>query len=161
MHAAITNKFASLVASNEERYKKQFKLLNQGLLTINHNDLCENNILFGTGKYRGKIYIIDWTCPSIGSICIDLVELVKNTPLDLQSKLIQKYRTQIDFDNFEAIYTATSELNDLSHLSWVIKGVLNNDFDLEKDDDFKDLVKKVYDSNVKHEQFAKQIKCII
>ncbi len=143
VHPIITTKFASSVNKKTKKYHEQFKLQNNGLLTLSHNDLCENNILFGKGSYKDRLYIIDWTYPSIGSICTDLVELVKNTSKSLRAKLIKLYRSRIDFDEFEITYKATKDLNDLSYLSWVIKGVLNGDLDLDKDNDFKTLAKRV------------------
>ena len=143
IHPIITKKFASTIQKKERRYQEQFKLLNDGLLTVSHNDLCENNILFGIGTYKNKTYVIDWTYPSIGSVCIDLVELVKNTSKILQEKLIKRYRSRLDFDDFEKTYKAAKALNDLSYLTWVIEGVLEGDLDLKEDEDFKTLVKRV------------------
>lgn len=95
------------------------QLLREGPQTITHNDFQMFNVLFGTGHRRGELFVVDWTCPAIGSVCIDLATLIRVAPPRLRAELIARYRERVPFEPFEPIFRAAQFHVNLAMLKWM------------------------------------------
>lgn len=109
------------VNANQNRIQEYIDELDEaGVQTVVHGDLNLENILFGEDETKNELFVIDWTQPHIGSVTKDLASLFDNAPDDLKSELIQTYRKQIDFHNFDQIFTKAKVLRDIGYLSWMV-----------------------------------------
>jgi hypothetical protein len=77
-------------------------------------------VLFGTGAQQGELRVVDWTCPSIGSVFIDLATLVHVAPTDLQGELIERYRVELQQDWCQEAWLAAQAHVHLSILQWMV-----------------------------------------
>jgi len=87
--------------------------------TVIHGDLQMNNILFGKDEFEDQLFVIDWTQPRIGSVCVDLAQLVDHAPLEIQNDLVEKYLGKIPIDNFQSKFHAAQLIRNLCYLAWM------------------------------------------
>jgi len=99
------------------------KVFRTGRLTVCHRDFHIRNVLFPVVE-TGRTYVVDWSSPEIDSVCIDLARLVLTAPPDLRSRLIQVYRLQGDFDEFESVYDTAELLVSLAQFAWGFSAIL-------------------------------------
>lgn len=97
--------------------------LTGGRQTVCHNDFGMYNILF-TGKGGSSIYVIDWTRPTISSVCVDLAFLVNFAPPQLKEMLLNRYRASIEVGWVEDIYNAALHCVRLCRLGWMTNDVV-------------------------------------
>jgi aminoglycoside phosphotransferase (APT) family kinase protein len=118
----LDGSFAAVLEANAARVGEWTTLLRRGPQTVTHNDFQLLNVVIGKEEREGELYVIDWTHPSIGSVCIDLATLVQVAPDELQAELIERYRWQAwtDGDDFEEIFEAARGHVNLSILTWMI-----------------------------------------
>ena len=113
----------SLVHSLEdanEWIRRAGRWLFHGPQTVTHNDFQMLNILFATGDRAGELYVVDWTYPAIGSVCIDLATIVHVAPPEFRRKLIHRYLAARPVTDFPSIFAAAQAHVHLSILEWMI-----------------------------------------
>jgi len=144
-----------LMHKQEFLHERATSLSRKGRLTVSHYDFQMNNILFASGEKEGKICVIDW-CPSkiaIGSVCMDLVGFIHGAPKAMRQSLIQRYRAQIDFENFETTYDEAELLIDLSELAWMIEVMIDGQKDTINPSAFELQARKIQKNLISSPQF--------
>jgi aminoglycoside phosphotransferase (APT) family kinase protein len=91
-----------------------------GAQTVVHGDLQMSNILFGEDESNHEFFVIDWTQPHISSVTKDLASLYDNAPDDVKGELIETYRKQIDFHQFDEVFAKAKMLRDIGYLCWMV-----------------------------------------
>jgi aminoglycoside phosphotransferase (APT) family kinase protein len=108
------------VATNQNRINEYIDKLNEeGVQTVVHGDLALHNILCRDDEADDELFVIDWTQPHIGSVTQDLVDLYDSAPDNVKSEIIETYRKQIDFHQFDEIFTKAKVMRDVGYLSWM------------------------------------------
>lgn len=98
-------------------------LLRQAPLTLVHNDFQMLNLLFGTEAHRGQLYVIDWTFPMIGSVCLDLAKLLLVAPEALAGELVRRYEDARGHELPEAVLRAARVHVGMSLLEWAARAL--------------------------------------
>ena len=112
----------------QKRYISQLlkSLTHQQPLTVCHGDLQMNNFLFVEEKQDHLApIVIDWTQPSITSVCRDLAQVVDCAPTDVKENLKSEYRRCISIPNFEESFHTALLLRHLGYFAWMIL-MINN-----------------------------------
>ena len=120
---SLTNMWRELLERRFNKAEEITPLLRQGPQTITHNDYQMFNILFGESPKQEEMFVIDWTYPAIGSVCVDLASLVHVAPRELRSLLVDRYRRAAPFEPFEPIFDAARAHVNLSVLTWMIEAI--------------------------------------
>lgn len=107
--------------------------LSSSFLTLVHNDFVPYNILI---TEQGEIYVIDWTGPFIGSAALDLVQIIKSAPEELENELLELYEHLTQLSISEE-YKVAKFLAYLGHVNWRLKRHFRGD---DKWDEIKDEV---------------------
>jgi len=81
-------------------------LVTETPLTVSHNDLHPDNLLVSASPRR-RLFVVDWL-PSVDSILIDLVTLVREVKGKTRERLIGQYRSEMDFPGFDRALRAAS-----------------------------------------------------
>jgi len=95
-------------------------LVTETPLTVSHNDLHPDNLLVSASP-RGRLFVVDWL-PSVDSILIDLVTLVREVKGKTRERLIGQYRSEMDFPGFDRALRAASLLAALEWLADLLSG---------------------------------------
>ncbi len=77
------------------------------------------NILFADESLK-RVYVIDQTRPHLTSICRDLSQLVDDLPNSQRGILIQEYRKEFNFEDFEKEFQNAVIIRDLGYLAWMV-----------------------------------------
>lgn len=109
-----------VLESNRRRFDKAAECIRRGPQTVTHNDFQMLNILFGTGPKRGRMYVIDWTHPALGSVAVDLATLIHVAPPRHRAELIGRYLEARPVPDFDCIFPAAQLHVHLSILNWMI-----------------------------------------
>ncbi len=126
VHPVISsNTLQALRDEKECLYEVATRVSEEGRATVSHYDFQMHNILFGSEDREGRIYVIDWAEPKIDSVCMDLIGLLHCAPEAIRQKLMEMYRSQVDFENFQAIYKQSEFLVDLSEVAWMVEMLIN------------------------------------
>jgi hypothetical protein len=108
------------VTANRNRIDEYIDKLNEeGVQTVVHGDLALDNILFGEDESDNELFVIDWTQPHISSVTKDLVGLYDSAPDNVKSEIIETYKKQIDFHQFDEMFAKVKVLRDIGYLSWM------------------------------------------
>lgn len=108
------------VNANRNRVNEYIDELNEeGMQTVVHGDLYLDNILLSEDESNHELFVIDWTQPHISSVTKDLVGLYDTAPDDLKREIIETYRKQIDFPQFDVLFAKAKVLRDIGYLSWM------------------------------------------
>ena len=106
--------------ANRTRINEYIDALNEGgMQTVVHGNLGLDNILFGEGEADDDLLVIDWTQPHISSVTKDLVSLYDGAPDNLKKEIVETYRRQIDFYEFDAMFAKAKVLGDVGYLAWM------------------------------------------
>lgn len=116
----LTDSLLRALESAGEQYYRADRALRHGPQTVTHNDFQMLNLLFGTEANSGELYVVDWTYPAIGSVCIDLATLVHVSPPELRQKLIHQYLAARSVPDFPSVFSAAQLHVHLSVLQWII-----------------------------------------
>lgn len=119
----LTPRLLATVENHRHRFAEAAVRVVGGPKTVVHNDFQMLNILFASGAKRGRLYVVDWTGPAIGSVCIDLATLIHVAPAELRSRLIQRYLAARPVPDFTAQFAAAQMHVHLSILSWMIDAI--------------------------------------
>jgi thiamine kinase-like enzyme len=125
VHPLMTGHDLNILFRKRNYFHKVNSLLSQKQQTINHNDFQMFNILFGNGQKKGKLYVIDWSGPNIGSVCIDLAKLIRVAPNEFSTYLLTAYRSQINFEGFDEIFKAAQIRTNLLIFAWMVEMLIN------------------------------------
>ncbi len=126
VHPVISSHTLQALRDKKEcLYEVARRVSEGGRATVSHYDFQMHNILFGSEDREGSIYVIDWAEPKIDSVCMDLIGLLHCAPEAIRQKLIEMYRSQVDFENFGAIYKQSEFLVDLSEVAWMVEMMIN------------------------------------
>ena len=120
---SLTRAWRDLLERRFQRAEEITPLLRQGPQTITHNDYQMLNILFGESPNQEEMFVIDWTYPAIGSVCVDLASLVHVAPRELRPSIVDRYRRAAPFEPFEPIFAAARAQVNLSVLTWMIEAI--------------------------------------
>jgi thiamine kinase-like enzyme len=110
------------VNANQNRINEYISELNEvGVQTVVHGDLHLSNILFREDGSNNDLFVIDWTQPHVSSVTQDLASLYDNAPNNAKSELIETYKKQINFPNFDEVFAKAKVLRDMGYLSWLVE----------------------------------------
>lgn len=121
IHPRLTEPTFRLIRTNFNEVEYTLK---RGRQTLCHNDFQMGNILFRSHKESNRIYVIDWTYPNIASVCIDLATLTHAAPASFKPYLLDRYRSQIDFEEFDEIYKCAESYAKLCDFAWMVDSLM-------------------------------------
>jgi thiamine kinase-like enzyme len=110
-------------------FNSNIRLLDQGRQTVSHNDFHLGNILFGKDDKAGSIYVVDWTLPNKCSVTFDLACLVYWASVDMKGSLVDYYRQQIHFPEFDKLFEFSTQLVKLIELAWLTYDIIKEKTD--------------------------------
>lgn len=120
LDARISAPWVDAIEGNRHRFDEAAANVRSGPQTVVHNDFQMLNILFGSGAKAGQLYVVDWTTPAIGSVCIDLATLVHVAPAELRQGLIERFLAACPVSDFGERFAAAQLHVHLSILTWMI-----------------------------------------
>jgi thiamine kinase-like enzyme len=144
-HPSLTYQFFTDI---KNEFHEVISLLKEGKQTICHNDFQMQNVLFGTGERAGEIYVVDWTLPSIGSVCVDLATLVHYAPDDIKPDLLERYRSRMDFNGFEEVFKGAQVYANLFDFSWMVTALIDGKKETINTDRFNYLLRELQRINL-------------
>jgi hypothetical protein len=145
VHPLLTQEFLKQIEGKRDTLRKILQALSRtGRLTLTHNNLITYHILFPTTPMKYNLYVIDWSEPSIGTVCKDLIKFLKSAPDAYKPELIQQYRAHINFENFDEIYQQTEIIIDLSALAWMVEKLTEGKYHIVDMHDFENRVRTIY-----------------
>lgn len=121
IHSSYNSLSDYLQRSEKKLMYMQHMLSSEGTLTMCHNDFHLNNVIFS--RTNGKVYLIDWTKPSVGSVFIDLAKMVNIAPDKYQRNLIEYYEQRLTPEKFNELYPLAEAYDHLGVISWVVDAV--------------------------------------
>jgi len=129
------NELSEFLRRNKFRMRYMQNILsNRGSLTLCHNDFHLNNVIFS--KTNNKTYLIDWKNPNIGSVFIDLAQMVNVAPKKYQRDILKYYKSKIQTKEFEYIYPIAEAYDHLGVLSWVVIAIKTRKTEVPEHIDF-------------------------
>lgn len=109
------------LAHGGAQFRRAARRIRTGPQTVTHNDLQMLNVLFCNDHRRGELFVVDWTQPAVGSVCVDLATLLHVAPAPLRGALRRRYLAHhSDFHDFPETFAAAQMHVHLSMLSWMI-----------------------------------------
>ena len=100
------------------------RVIFRGRLTLCHRDFHVRNILFPPAPGAG-VYVVDWSDPTIDSVCLDLARLVGTAPESFRDALIHAYRSRITVPAFAETYRRAEVLILLAQFAWGFSTIIH------------------------------------
>lgn len=115
----INAKTYKKIEAQRDTLERYVDLLHKGPQTVIHNDFQKRNTLYGR---NGKLYVIDWSGPCIGSVAVDLARLIAANP-KLHHELLGSYLECIRVDNLDTLLHMARFRNAISIFTWMCKAI--------------------------------------
>lgn len=98
LHPALTSELIPRICDQMAHWEDCLASTKQ---TLRHNDFQLQNILLCGHQPDEMLYVIDWTCPNIGSVYIDFAMLLHTAPSEFKSCLIERFVSRHECDRID------------------------------------------------------------
>ncbi|KKT15136.1 MAG: hypothetical protein UV94_C0003G0067 [Parcubacteria group bacterium GW2011_GWC1_43_30] len=121
LHPLIDKSLYKKLLGQKEVLAEYNEALQSGIQTVVHNDFQKRNTLIDK---RGVLFVIDWSNPNIGSICIDLARLIEANHENARD-IRKQYARSINVDHFETLLSMAKFRNTFSIFVWMCKAIID------------------------------------